>query len=72
MILDLDCLLKPGFVNTYFIFDYIPTAYDKLKTGNITIPVPVYARAFSMKIGVNLVFGGSRKKKLMQDVPLIE
>ena len=64
--------LKPGFVNTYFIFDYIPTAYDKLKTGNITIPVPVYARAFSMKIGVNLVFGGSRKKKLMQDVPLIE
>lgn len=64
--------LKLGMLNMYYIFDYIPTTYDKLKTGGITIPVPVYAREFSMKIGMNLVFGGNRKKKLMQDVPLIE
>jgi len=25
-----------------------------------------------MKIGMNLVFGGNRKKKALQDVPLIE
>jgi hypothetical protein len=67
--------LKLGPLNTYYIFDYIPTSYDKLKKGNgvpFDIPVPVYTKAFSMKIGMNLVFGGNRKKKLLQDVPLIE
>jgi hypothetical protein len=67
--------LKLGPLNTYYIFDYIPTTYDKLKKGNgvpFDIPVPVYSRSFSMKIGMNLVFGGNRKKKLLQDVPLIE
>jgi hypothetical protein len=70
--------LKVGPFNTYYIFDYIPTSYDKLKNLKIgsqtvpSIPAPVYTRAFSMKIGMNLVFGGNRKKKLMQDIPLIE
>jgi hypothetical protein len=67
--------LKFGAINTYFIFDYIPTTYDKLKKGNnipFDIPVPVYSRAFSLKIGMNIVFGGNRKIKLLQDVPLIE
>jgi hypothetical protein len=70
--------LKVGPFNSYFIFDYIPTSYDKLKNitiGNKTlpdIPVPVYTRSFSMKIGTNLVFGGNRKKKALKDVPLIE
>jgi hypothetical protein len=70
--------LKLGPINTYYIFDYIPTTYDNLKNLKIanqtlpSIPAPVYTRAFSMKIGMNIVFGGNRKKKLLQDVPLIE
>jgi len=77
--------LKLGPFNSYYIFDYIPTTYDKLVTGEnfpkgipliggkpININAPVYMRAFSMKIGFNLVFGGNRKKKALQDVPLIE
>jgi hypothetical protein len=76
---------KVGPFNSYYIFDYIPTSYDKVVTGEkfpngiplvggkpININAPVYMRAFSMKIGMNLVFGGNRKKKALQDVPLIE
>ncbi len=76
---------KFGPFNSYYIFDYIPTSYDRIKTGEnvpngipliggkpINFAAPMYTKAFSMKIGMNLVFGGNRKKKALQDVPLIE
>lgn len=65
---------KTGPWNMYYLFDYLPTTYDKYKASNsnIRVPLPVYSNAFSMKIGFNLVFGCNRKKKQLQDVPLIQ
>ncbi len=66
--------LKTGPWNMYYLFDYLPTTFDKFKAKNtnISLPLPVYSNAFSMKLGFNLVFGCNRKKKQMRDVPLIQ
>ncbi len=66
--------LKTGPWNMYYLFDYLPTTFDKYKAknSNIRFPLPVYSNAFSMKLGFNVVFGCNRKKKQLRDVPLIQ
>lgn len=65
---------KGGPFQMYWLLDYFPTTFDKLrlKNSSVALPVPMYMNAFSLKLGFNLVFGCNQKKKLLQDVPLIE
>lgn len=63
-------MFKPGPFQWYMLFDHIPLTYDKEK--NWGIPVPMYAKAFSFRIGLNLVFGCNPKKAVTSDIPLVE
>jgi hypothetical protein len=63
-------LFKPGPFQWYLLFDHIPLTFDKEK--NWGVPVPMYAKAFSFRIGLNLVFGCNPKKAATSDIPLVE
>lgn len=57
---------RAGPLNLYFMSDTYPLVFTR---GN---PIPVYTRSFRFQFGLNLLFGCNKKKKMMDDVPLIE
>lgn len=61
---------KPGPFQFYMVFDHIPLEYDKEK--NTNLPFPSYAKGFSIRAGMNLVFGCNHKKKINKDIPLVD
>lgn len=68
--LGLGLMFKPGPFQWYLLFDHIPLTFDKEK--NWGVPVPMYVKAFSFRIGLNLVFGCNPKKAVTRDIPLVE
>ncbi len=60
--------LKGGPLNWYWIFDRIPITYNTINS----IPVPAYAKSINFRMGLNLMFGCTRNKKLKKDKPLVE
>ncbi len=56
--------------NFYIASDDIPTTYTLIKTKNINLPSPNGMLSYNLKFGFNVVFGGSRKNKLKQDIPM--
>lgn len=63
-------IFKPGPFQWYLVLDHIPLTFDKEK--NWGVPVPMYTKAFSFRVGLNLVFGCNPKKALTRDIPLVE
>lgn len=58
-------------INIYLIADNIPLRYSKGNIFNGDIPIPYKARNFSLRFGLNFVFGAGAQQKKRTDRPLI-
>jgi hypothetical protein len=68
--LGLGLAFKPGPFNMYLIFDNIPTTFSRdLDSG---FPIPAYMKGFNARIGLNLIFGCNKQKKINKDLPLVD
>ena len=61
---------RPGIFQFYLLTDRIPVTWNKIKTGNSTIPIPASVNAINFRLGMNLAFGNKTKKKL--DKPMLK
>jgi hypothetical protein len=60
-----------GPLNLYFMADQVPFSYNVIQTDGAGIPVPNTIRSMSFRIGLNLVFGCNKKKRMLKDKPLL-
>ncbi|MFN8205824.1 MAG: DUF5723 family protein [Bacteroidales bacterium] len=68
--LGLGLAFKPGPFHMYLVFDNIPTTFSRdIDSG---IPIPAYMKGFNARIGMNLVFGCNKQKKINKDLPLVD
>lgn len=62
-----------GPMQLYFMSERIPVYWDNAVTrGGATIPIPYDEKSLNFHLGMNLVFGSERNKKLKLDKPLLE
>jgi hypothetical protein len=60
---------KWGPLQWYIMSERIPLYYDKDVKGYY---VPAYAKNINVRLGVNVVFGRKRHKRIFKDQPLVE
>jgi hypothetical protein len=68
--LGLGLAFKPGPYHLYLIFDNIPTTFSRDRDSGI--PIPAYMKGFSFRLGMNLIFGCNKQKKINKDLPLVD
>ena len=59
-----------GPLNMYFVLDNIPIVWAREVNDNY--PIPHKMKDINFKLGLNLVFGTNRQKKLLKDKPMLE
>jgi hypothetical protein len=60
---------RTGFFQFYFLADRIPVSWNKIKTDDISLILPVSWNTVHLRLGMNLAFGNKIKKK--SDKPII-
>ena len=61
---------RPGIFQFYLLADRIPVTWNKLESGNSTIPIPASVNTINLRLGMNIAFGNKAKKK--QDKPMLK
>jgi hypothetical protein len=61
---------RPGIFQFYLLADRIPITWNKIKSGNSTIPIPTSVNTINLRLGMNIAFGNKAKQKL--DKPMLK